>query len=113
MPIDLNNETVGGLSDVAAMLPRYQGKRIHNSTMWRWCTRGVRGVKLEYVRLGARIVTSVEAVARFSAKLTELDQKWAENDQPTPQKARKKRTPTQRDRDVARPRLDLERAGIR
>ena len=68
MPIDMNNESVGGLGDVARRLPKYDGKKIHNSTLWRWCTRGVRGVRPEYVRLGVRIVTSVAAVARFAAE---------------------------------------------
>ncbi len=114
MSIDFNNETVGGLSDVAALLPRLHGKRLHSSTLWRWTTKGVRGVRLEYIGLGGRLLTSVEAVVRFAAKLAELDQQPANDDPPEEvrQKA-KRRTPTQRDRDVARARKELEAAGIR
>ena len=113
MSIDLHAESVGTLAEVAAQLPRLSGRRIHVSTLWRWATKGIKGVRLDYIKMGGRLVTSVEAVARFAAKLTENDQKQAENDQPALQKARKKRTPTQHDRDVASARLELERAGIR
>lgn len=113
MPIDLNNETLGSLSEITRLLPPYQGRRIHPSTLWRWSSRGIRGIRLETIRLGGRILCSVEAVTRFSAKLADLDQQQADNDPlPVRQKARK-RTPTQRDRDVARARRELERAGIR
>ena len=109
MPIDLNNETVGSLSEIARMLPPYQGRRLHPSTLWRWSSKGLKGVRLETLRLGGRILCSVEAVTRFAANLTELDQHPADDDPPAEvrQKA-KRRTPTQRDRDVARARKELE-----
>ena len=111
--IDLNNETIGSLSEIARLLPPYRGRRLHPSTLWRWSARGLKGVRLETVRFGGRILCSVEAVTRFSAKLAELDQQQAYNDPlPVRQKPRK-RTPMQRDRDVARARRELERAGIR
>ena len=114
MSIDMQTERVGGLADVARWLPRFQGTKIHNSTLWRWCSRGVRGVRLEYLRLGGRILTSVEAVARFSVELAKLDQQQRDDDPPAQvrQKA-KRRTPAQRDRDMARARKELEAAGIR
>ena len=43
------------------------------STLWRWCRRGVRGVRLEYRRLGRRIVTSAQAIERFGSALAEKD----------------------------------------
>ncbi len=113
MSIDLHAENVGTLAEVAAQLPRLSGRRLHCSTLWRWATRGIRGIRLEYIKMGGRLVTSVEAVARFSAKLAELDRQQPEDKPPVQvrQKA-KRRTPTQRDRDVARARKELE-AGIR
>ena len=112
MPIDLN-ETIGSLSEIARFLPPYQGRRIHPSTLWRWHSKGIRGVRLDTLRLGGRILCSVEAVTRFAAKLTELDQQPADDDPPAEvrQKA-KRRTPIQRERDLARARKELE-AGIR
>ena len=69
----LQTETIGTFNEIAARLPRLDGKRIAISTLWRWATKGCRGVKLEARRLGGRFVTSLEAVDRFSAKLAELD----------------------------------------
>ena len=41
------------------------GQRPDRSTVHRWCLRGVSGSRLDHVRVGNRIITSVEAVARF------------------------------------------------
>ena len=112
MSINMQTERVGSLADVARWLPKYQGTKIHTSTLWRWTSRGLRGVRLEYLRLGGRILTSVEAVTRFAAKLNDLDQQQPEDAPPPVQKARK-RTPTARDRDVASARRELAAAGIR
>jgi len=43
--------------------------RPHTATKWRWALRGVKGVKLETVMIGAIRFTSEEAIARFLAKL--------------------------------------------
>ena len=40
------------------------------STLWRWRTAGVRGVKLETILCGGRRMTSREALARFFAATT-------------------------------------------
>lgn len=58
------------LAQAARMLP---GKP-SPSTVWRWCRQGVGGVKLEYRRLGRGIVTTRDAVRRFSDELTRRDQ---------------------------------------
>jgi hypothetical protein len=46
------------------------GRPVHPLTVHRWIRRGVRGVRLEAIRLGHRWVTSMEAVERFAARLT-------------------------------------------
>ena len=43
---------------------------VHTSTIWRWTTRGIDGVRLESARLGGKRITSREAVKRFSAATT-------------------------------------------
>lgn len=35
------------------------------STVWRWTTRGIRGVRLESLTVGGRRYTSLQAFARF------------------------------------------------
>jgi hypothetical protein len=59
------------LLDAPANLPvGPSGRRIHHSTCLRWVLRGVRGVRLEAVRLGGRWVTSLEALDRFALRVT-------------------------------------------
>ena len=71
--IDLSQEELLSLSEASAALPRIDGRRPHVSTVWRWCRKGVRGVRLEYVRLGHRICTSREALNRFANTLARTD----------------------------------------
>lgn len=71
--LDLTNETGLSLTEATKQLPSLGGRRLDVSTLWRWCRKGVRGVRLEYVRLGHRIITSREALARFAQRLAEAD----------------------------------------
>jgi len=64
-------ETLIPVGDIPKMLPpRSTGKRVHISACYRWITRGIRGVRLEVVRVGGSMYTSREAVARFAAQLS-------------------------------------------
>ena len=107
MSIDLNSESVGTLADVAGKLPRLGGRKIHTSTLWRWTSRGIRGVRLEHVKLGGRIITSLEAVQRFSERLNNSNvavlppNASAENGRP--------RAPAQLERDVRAAEAELAR----
>jgi hypothetical protein len=73
MAFSLFEEQIVGLADAGRILPRIGGKRIHASTVWRWCRKGVRGIRLEHIRLGHRICTSVEALNRFAQRLAEAE----------------------------------------
>ena len=57
------NETMLSLPDAIAHFPLAP----HITTLYRWCERGVRGVKLETMKSGGRTLTSVEAIRRFLA----------------------------------------------
>ena len=60
------------LSDVPKHLPRNRnGKKVGTSTVYRWATKGVRGIRLEWWQLPSGRVTSLEAVTRFLRALTE------------------------------------------
>lgn len=63
--IDLASETVIALKDAPAHLPRRDGKRIAHCTIWRWAQRGLRGRKLETLKVGGMLCTSTEALQRF------------------------------------------------
>ena len=73
MAIDIRSEEIFSLT-AATRLPcfrnRRAGKRINVSTIWRWATVGVRGVKLETIMAGGSRATSFEAVERFFEVLT-------------------------------------------
>ncbi len=94
MAIDLSNEQALSLSEAAAALPKVDGKRPHISTLWRWCREGLRGVSLDYVRIGHRIVTSREALSRFANALADVDKT-----QPLPRRSNP--TPSRRPRSAA------------
>ncbi len=49
----------------AAEAARHLPGRPSPATAWRWRTTGVNGVKLEFIRVGRRWFTSVEAIQRF------------------------------------------------
>jgi hypothetical protein len=69
--IDLRNEAKLSLAQAAKFVPpTRQDKQVHVSTIVRWILHGVRGVRLEAVRVGGRWVTTHEALERFSAALT-------------------------------------------
>ena len=74
MAIDSKQEALITLTEAAKMLPRVGGKRIHVCTIWRWCKKGLRGVNLDYLRVGSRVATSHEAMHRFFAALAQLDE---------------------------------------
>lgn len=60
--IDLKRETVIPLTEA---LRQYVPTRPYPSTGWKWVSTGVRGVKLEVVKIGGKTCTSREAVERF------------------------------------------------
>lgn len=59
-------------TNAARRLPWIKGRcgnDLSLASMTRWCTRGVRGVVLETIRIGGTIYTSEEATLRFIDKL--------------------------------------------
>jgi hypothetical protein len=86
--IDFQNETTLSLSQAAKQIPPSRnGKPTHVSTILRWILKGVKGVRLEGVRLGGRWVTSAEALQRFSEKLTATKVPQVAEKTPQPRRA--------------------------
>jgi len=72
--IDVTKEKLVTLARAASRLPRRRkGKRPHPSTLFRWASRGLRGVRLETLSVGGTTCTSAAALQRFFQRLTELD----------------------------------------
>lgn len=44
-------------------------------TLWRWCVKGHRGVKLHHVRLGRKIMVTPAALDEFASALARLDRR--------------------------------------
>jgi hypothetical protein len=68
---DLTTEQYISLAEAARRLPPFRlGRPVSTATIWRWCREGVtlpsgEVVRLECFRIGARWLTSVEALSRF------------------------------------------------
>jgi len=113
MAIEVFKETVLTLAEAAKRLPKIQGKkgRPHVSTLYRWMLAGCKSrdgmiVRLETIKVGGTVCTSLEALQRFFDRLT------GDTTVVTPP------TPTQRQRDKERERRiraaeeELRRFGI-
>jgi hypothetical protein len=90
------------LSQARELLPT----RPDISTLFRWCVTGIRGVRLEYWRVGSRLLTTAEALEAFNRRLRELD------DQPRKRVPRESRSAARRGRDVAGAKRRLAAAGF-
>ena len=85
--IDLANEEVVSLAAATKHLPKRRGgKRPHVSTLYRWATAGVRGIRLEVIRVGSTQCTSLEALQRFCERCTAGDA-----DRPVPTTTKQRR----------------------
>ncbi|HWB14336.1 MAG TPA: DUF1580 domain-containing protein [Pirellulales bacterium] len=103
--IDLTAEEPIPLAQVPKLrcVPRRPGgKTIHLATVHRWATNGIGGVVLETIRCGGAKCTSVGAIQRFFARLSQ-------SSEPT---GRPIRTLRQQRRAVAQAEAYLNRAGV-
>ena len=108
MQIDPTSEKLLSLTEAARVVPAIDGKRPHVSTLWRWIRKGSRGVRLGHARVGNRMCTSREALARFYVELAQADvpPTTVAPRQPT------KRTARSREREIAKAEATLAAAGI-
>jgi hypothetical protein len=101
------------LTEATRHLPKVDGKKVAVCTLWRWCRKGLRGVCLEYVRVGRRICTTREAMLRFFTDLAEIDERIEPDRYAKP--THLQRTPItsrQRQRALAQADAILKEAGI-
>lgn len=112
MPIDLSVESPLTLAEAARTVPAVGGKRPSPSTIFRWLSRGLRGVRLEHARIGHRVVTSGPAMARFFAALAEADRQAPAAPAIPSSTNVKPRTPAARARAVEQAKRELAAAGV-
>lgn len=77
--IDIKNESIFPLKIAAQKSSALKGVLPNYSTLCKWCNSGLYGVRLEHVRVGRKICTSVEAIRRFVIKTTYAKTKRSAN----------------------------------
>jgi Protein of unknown function (DUF1580) len=72
------------LADAAKIIPSHP----HTSTLWRWCLKGVKGVRLQTLVVGGRRYTTMTYLTEFIAHLSasRTTEPIAESSQRTTQK---------------------------
>jgi hypothetical protein len=108
--IDTRTETTITLPQAAAEQPcRREGKKVSTITLWRWATKGCRGIILETLQTPSGRVTSREAIQRFFEALTESHQ--VSSGPATSAPLRGRRSPSRRQRDSERAERELVERG--
>lgn len=62
---DLREDQPLSLPDAAEFLGKLTGQKPHVSTLWRWCLKGCKGVKLESICIGGKRFVTATAIERF------------------------------------------------
>lgn len=65
--ITIGQDQLITLRDAAKQIP---GKSLHYETVRRWATIGIRGQRLETVRIGGRVCTTMNAIRDFVTLLS-------------------------------------------
>lgn len=89
------------LAEAAKRLPG----RPHVSTLHRWRTRGVRGIRLRTMKIGGRRVVALSDLEDFVAAVTAA----SDGERPAAPRSSKQ---GQRQRDIAKAEAELDRLGI-
>lgn len=101
--IDPLSEQLLTLTDAAKLLPRRRrGRKAHPASMYRYTTRGLRGVVLESIQVAGTRCTSKEALSRWFAALSNLGGP----------KSAPSATPARRKRQVEKAEAYCKKAGV-
>lgn len=65
------DEELLSLAETSRRLPKIDGKKVAISTIFRWCTNGLRKQRLPYVRIGKRIFVTRHDLLEFFRTLSE------------------------------------------
>lgn len=68
---DLQNDKPMSLPDAAEYLGRLTGQKPHVSTIYRWCLKGCKGVRLDSICIGGKRFVTATAIERFIEASTE------------------------------------------
>jgi hypothetical protein len=89
---DLREDQPLSLPDAAEFLGKLTGQKPHSSTLWRWCLKGCKGVRLESILIGGKRFVTAASLDRFVENLTtardgQAEQPTAPVIQPVPARA--------------------------
>jgi hypothetical protein len=70
MPIDISREDILSMTQATRCVPPLRGRQVAVSTLFRWSTAGLNGVRLETIQIGGTRCTSVQALQRFFDRLS-------------------------------------------
>lgn len=62
---DLREDQPLSIPDAAEFLGKLTGQKPHVSTLWRWCLKGCKGVKLESICIGGKRFVTAAAIEKF------------------------------------------------
>lgn len=71
MAIELDKEEALSLTAASRVVPPVDGRHVSTCSVWRWCTKGLAGVRLESIWIGKRLCTTREALGRFFNAVSE------------------------------------------
>jgi len=100
------------LPEAAKRLPRSTGRRIHSSTLWRWCRKGCHGVRLPYFRIGRSIMVTEEGLNRFFSELAKADEPSGSSNFKSSRRRRRRPSIPQRQRAIQESEAILRKAKI-
>ncbi len=62
---ELRDNNPMNLTDAAKYLGKITGRKPHVSTLWRWCQKGCKGVRLDSICVGGKRFVTVAGIERF------------------------------------------------
>ena len=100
------------LSEAAKLIPTTNGKCVSTQTLYRWATKGCRGIVLPHLRFGRRVAIERDSLETFAGQLA---QAWMlPSTAPKDIKKHKTghRSNVQREKDIAEAEENLRKSGI-
>jgi hypothetical protein len=95
--------------EIAKRLPtRRNGRPVSSNTIFRWASNGCRGIKLQYVQVGANKCSTLKMVEEFFAALAQQ----YEAGRPTVSMPEPIRLPAERQRAIDAAKRRLQAAGV-
>lgn len=75
------DEPVLTFVEAASWLERRFGRRPNVATLWRWATRGIRGIRLSTIAMGRFRFTTERALERFITDVSAVERQFCPADQ--------------------------------